>query len=228
MKTTIWCFPFAGASYYSYRPLFKNIENSFTIRYLELPGRGNRMNEPLLYSYDDVLDDIYKQVKGEIEEPYIFFGHSMGAQLAFDTTHLLLSERNLKPLKLVVSGRGAPAVVKMKRRYDLPRPEFITALQKLGGIPNDILKDVEFFAFFEPVLRADFQAIENHHYKEKEALDIPIHALLGDAEETTIDEASAWKEETKAQFDLKVFSGGHFFILDHSTAIQQLITEIPH
>ncbi len=122
MKPTIWCFPFAGASYYSYRPLFKNIENSFTIKYLELPGRGNRMNEPLLYSYDDILDDIYKQVKGEIEEPYIFFGHSMGAQLAFDTTHLLLSERNLKPLKLVVSGRGAPAVVKMKRRYDLPRP----------------------------------------------------------------------------------------------------------
>jgi surfactin synthase thioesterase subunit len=228
MMPTIWCFPFAGASVYSYRPLFKNIEQSFTIKYLELPGRGNRVNEPLLFNYQEVLDDIFAQISEEVQEPFIFYGHSMGAQLAFDTTHLLASRSDLKPIKLIVSGRGAPSAVKMKRRFDLPRPEFALALQNLGGIPREILNDPEFFSFFEPILRADFQAIENYRYVAKQPLDIPILALLGDEEETTITEASAWKEETTAQFELKIFKGGHFFILEHIQPILQLIKELPH
>lgn len=227
MKPTIWCFPFAGGSYYSYKTLFKDIEQSFEIRFLELPGRGNRINEPLLYRYDEVLDDIFSQIKDQIQEPFILFGHSMGAQLAFDTTNLLSSRFGLKPLRLIVSGRGAPAAIKMKRRSDLPRPEFTTALQNLGGIPPEILNDPEFFGFFEPILRADFQAIENYQYAEEQPLDIPILALIGDDEETTIDEARAWKEVTTASFELKIFGGGHFFILEHTKAILKLITEIP-
>lgn len=227
MKPTLWCFPFAGASYYSYKPLFKNIEQSFNIRYLELPGRGNRMNEPLLYTYQEVLDDIFSRIKGQIQEPFILYGHSMGAQLAFDSAHMLYAHSNIKPLKLVVSGRGAPAAVKMKKRYDLPKPEFTVALQKLGGIPLEILNDPEFFAFFEPILRADFQAIENYHHTKRLPLDIPVLALLGDDEETTVAEAQAWKEETTGNFELKIFKGGHFFILDHTQQITRLITEIP-
>jgi surfactin synthase thioesterase subunit len=225
MKPTLWCFPFAGASYYSYRPIFKSIEQSFTVKYLELPGRGNRMNQPLLYNYQEVLNDIFFQVKEEIQEPFIFFGHSMGAQLAFDTAHLLLSQYNLKPLKLIVSGRGAPSVVKMKKRYDLPNPEFKNALQNLGGIPREILNDPEFFSFFEPILRADFKAIENYKYEKKPPLDIPILTLIGDKEETTIAEASAWNEETTGKFNLKIFKGGHFFILEHTQQIIELILE---
>lgn len=225
MKPTIWCFPFAGASYYSYRPIFKSIEQSGNIRFLELPGRGNRMNEPLLYNYEEVLDDIFNQIEKDVRDPFIFFGHSMGAQLAFDTTHLLLSRFNLKPLKLVVSGRGGPSAVKMKRRYDLPNSEFRKALKTLGGIPNEILNDPEFFSFFESILRADFQAIENYFYLKKQPLDIPILALLGDEEETTISEANAWKEETTGKFKLEIFKGGHFFIMEQTENILKLITE---
>jgi len=183
------------------------------------------MNEPLLYNYTEVLNDIFYQIKDEIKEPFIFYGHSMGAQLAFDTVHLLIAQYNLKPLKLVVSGRGAPAVVSMNKRYNLPKPEFKYALQQLGGIPQEILNDDEFFSFFEPILRADFQAIENFIYTRKDQLDIPIRALLGDAEETTPDEASAWKKETTAEFNLKIFTGGHFFILEHAESILKVILE---
>jgi len=196
MKPTLWCFPFAGASYYSYKPLFKNIEQTYTIKYLELPGRGNRMNEPLLYKYDEILEDIFMQIKDQIQEPFILYGHSMGAQLAFDTAHLLLNCCNIKPITLVVSGS-----------------------------PQEILNDDEFFSFFEPILRADFQAIENFIYTRKDQLDIPIRALLGDAEETTPDEASAWKKETTAEFNLKIFTGGHFFILEHAESILKVILE---
>lgn len=224
MLPTIWCFPFAGASYYSYKPLFKSIEQSHTIKYLELPGRGNRMNEPLLYTYNEVLNDIFYQIKDEIQEPFIFYGHSMGAQLAFDSIHLL-AQYNLKPIKLIISGRGAPAVVSMNKRYNLPKPEFKNALHQLGGIPQEILNDDEFFSFFEPILRADFQAIENFTYTQKDPLDVPIHALLGDTEETTPDEASAWEKETTAEFNLKIFTGGHFFILEHTDSILEVVIE---
>jgi len=225
MKPAIWCFPFAGASYYSYRPIFKNIEESCDIKYLESPGRGQRMGEPLLYTYEEILDNIFTQIKKEIREPFIFYGHSMGAQLAFDATHLLSAQFGIKPLRLIVSGRGAPAVTKMKRRYDLPKAEFMLALKNLGGIPQEILNDAEFFSYFEPILRADFQAIESYKYVKKEPLDIPILVLLGDREETTPEDASAWKQETTSRFELNILQGDHFFILEHTKSVLQLVTE---
>lgn len=225
MTPTIWCFPFAGASYYSYRPIFKELEASYPVMYLELPGRGNRLHEPLLHTYEEVLQDIMDQMAGKVNEPFILFGHSMGAQLAIDAAHGLVSSHQLKPSRLIVSGRGAPSVITMKRRYDMPKAEFVQALTELGGIPREILDDAEFFSFFEPILRADFKAIENFAYAEKPPLDIPVIALIGDAEETSVEEAEAWRHTTTGPFALHVFEGGHFFILEHTDRIVKLVTE---
>jgi len=223
MKYTIWCLPFAGASYYSYRPLFKSLENTIHVKYLELPGRGNRVDESLCINYHKMLDDLYDQIAAKVTEPFVLFGHSMGAQLAYDITCLLEIRAGLKPDKLVVSGRGAPHSVEMKQRHDLPKNEFKQELKQLGGVPKEIIEDQEFFSFFEPILRADFQAIEDYVYTGHNVLNVPILALLGDNEETTENQSRSWSQYTNNRFHLEIYKGGHFFLFDHVEEILKLI-----
>ena len=223
MKPTIWCLPFAGASYYSYRPLFKSLENTIPVKYLELPGRGNRVDESLCINYHKMLDDLYDQIAPKVTEPFVLFGHSMGAQLAYDITCLLEIRAGLRPDKLVVSGRGAPHSVEMKRRHDLPMNEFKQELKQLGGVPKEIIEDQEFFSFFERILRADFQAIEDYVYTGHNVLNVPILALLGDNEETTENQSRSWSQYTNNLFHLEIYKGGHFFLFDHVEEILKLI-----
>lgn len=46
----------------------------------------------------------------------------------------------------------------------------------------------------------------------------PITVLVVDAEpKVTLDEAEAWREHTEAVADVRVFSGGHFFMTNART-----------
>lgn len=43
---------------------------------------------------------------------------------------------------------------------------------------------------------------------------------------TTIDEARAWKAHTMAEFDLRIFDGGHFFLEDCLPEAVNVLTDI--
>jgi surfactin synthase thioesterase subunit len=217
----LWCFPFAGAGFYAYRELLSHLPSHIIPEFLELPGRGKRMDRPLLNSFDEILDDTYNELikKQKPGQPFAFFGHSMGAQLAYSIAHRLQAEGRELPVHILLSGRGAPTIVRMKRRFDLPENLFREELKKMGGVPDDILNDNDFYRFFEPILRADFRAIESYKHTPVQPLDIPFTVMLGDAEETTIEEAKQWNEETTAAFDFWLYPGGHFFIFEHAKEI---------
>lgn len=217
----LWCFPFAGAGFYAYRELLSHLPAHIQPEFLELPGRGKRMDKVLLTGFDEILEDTYNELikKQETGRPFAFFGHSMGAQLAYSMAHRLKNEGRDLPVHMFLSGRGAPGIVRMKRRFDLPEAIFREELKKMGGVPDDILNDNDFYRFFEPILRADFRAIESYTHTPAQPLEIPFTIMLGDAEETTVEEAKQWNEETTAGFDFRLYPGGHFFIFEHAKDI---------
>ena len=72
---------------------------------------------------------------------------------------------------------------------------------------------------FEPVLRADFQALADYTYEKSEPLDVPITVLWSHDENVTRAQALGWQEQTTKDFSLLEFSGGHFFIFRHAAEI---------
>ncbi len=67
---------------------------------------------------------------------------------------------------------------KKKQNYDLPREEFLDALKSLGGCPEAVLNSKELMDYFEPILRADFQAIETMVYNESKPFDITMNVWV--------------------------------------------------
>jgi len=224
-RINLICLPFAGASIYSYRNITKHIADFINIIPVELPGRGQRISEPLLSDIHKIVDDAFLQIKAHINIPYAIYGHSMGTLMGFLLVKRILNEDLPQPIHLFFSGRGGPSVQdKDKHIHALPKKEFIKKLQEYEGSPQEILNDESIMEFFEPVLRADFKAVSNYPYNEDTPFNIPITVMIGTTENTTYKEAMKWQDETSKEISLRQFPGGHFFIYQHSQEIGRIFS----
>jgi surfactin synthase thioesterase subunit len=98
---------------------------------------------------------------------------------------------------------------------DLPDDRFLAELDRFGGLPDAIRRDAEMLAFYLPVIRADLHLNDISRLPETERIDAPIYFYHGRHDRVaTQEELSAWKNSTRARFELREFVGGHFFIQD--------------
>jgi surfactin synthase thioesterase subunit len=95
----------------------------------------------------------------------------------------------------------------------------------MGGCPPEVLADRELLEFFEPILRADFQAFETWPVVSGPPIDVPIVVSRGSEDEVSEAAARAWALETRHPITYTEFAGGHFFILQHWAAIGSMIRE---
>lgn len=221
---------FAGGNVYSFNFLEPYLDDEFNFVPIELPGRGNRMEEKLLFDKKKAIDDIVEQILKKLKsERFIIYGHSMGANLGFSVI-IQLEKLGKKPLGFIVTGNSGPNITTGKRTYLLPKKEFIKELQSLGGISNKIIENEEVFDFLEPMLRADFELIERKENEVKNIkINCPIYVCMGEGEINS-DKIESWRFYTKRNVITRLFPGGHFFInnypLEISEIIKSMITNI--
>jgi surfactin synthase thioesterase subunit len=223
-KASLFCFPFAGGSKYSYNHYLKSSDPNLKIIPYDYPGRGARLRESLLTNLDEIVHDAFIQIKHDLNTPYAIFGHSMGALVAFLLTKTIIKNNYPKPFELFLTGSRGPACVrKESTRYSLPNELFVKKLKEIGGCPEEVLNDDELMRFFEPILRADFKALETHQYTTKEMIDVPITVMIGKDEKISYEEVKMWRNETTKEVQIVQFSGKHFFIFEHADDIMKLI-----
>jgi medium-chain acyl-[acyl-carrier-protein] hydrolase len=191
---------------------------------VQLPGRETRFTEPRLTRFPAAVEAIAEALRPSLDRPFAFFGHSMGAILAFETARFLRRSKAPTPAHLFVSGSSAPQIREPKKYADLPDDEFLQAVRKFGGIPDEVMQHTELLELMMPVLRADFALFESYQYIEEAVLDCPITAFGGlDDVDTPQDNLIAWNIHTSRAFRLSMFEGGHFYLY---TAQNLLVNEI--
>ena len=225
-ETILFCLPFAGGSAFSYSGFQRYADDGLRIEALDLPGRGRRFHEPLLNNLDDMADDVLRQIRSRIYAgPYAVYGHSMGAWIAYLLVKRMLREGCPPPCHLFVSGRQAPALQgKEKGWHLLPRAAFMDIVRQFGGTSSEVIANQELMELFEPVLRADFQALANCAYEKSEPFDIPLTVMWGNAENVTRAGVLPWQEETTQAVSFLEFNGGHFFIFEHTAQIVRIFS----
>jgi surfactin synthase thioesterase subunit len=225
-KINLICIPFAGGSEHSYRAYQKKVSDFFTVKVVSLPGRGSRMKEKLLFNLDALVDDVYAQIQFELDSPYALYGHSMGALIAYLLAVKIQRAGQTRPLNLFLTGAKSPTErAGDVSRHLLPKDRFIAELRLLGGCPEEMLNDEEMLNLFEPILRADFQAVESYKLVELAIIDVPLTVIVGSAERFSYSEASAWSKVCTCECHTLQLPGGHFFIFDHVEAILKTIAE---
>jgi len=207
------CFPYAGGGAQVYRTWPDALSAEIELLSIALPGRDARLREPLFRSMPPLVAALTDAIGGAIQPPFAIFGHSFGALLGFAFA-LELRRRGLtQPVQLFASGRRAPQLPEPRPMRDLPEPEFLAGLRRLGGIPDSVFDEPELMDYFLPILRADFAVTETTVLTADPPLDYPIVALGGtDDDRASPDELDGWRIHTAAGFDRELFPGGHFFL----------------
>src|SRR5690606_29795446 len=85
----LFCLAHAGASAMPYARWRKRLPRWLEVCPLELPGRGAREGEPLCKELPALLADLKRAWLRECSGPYLLWGHSLGAMLAFELAQTL-------------------------------------------------------------------------------------------------------------------------------------------
>jgi len=222
----LFAFPYAGGNKYSYNNFIAHLPPNINMVTLEPPGRGARIREPLMTDIREMAHELFEKNRQRFQEPYIFFGHSMGSWLAYLVTHHIKNENADLPAQLFLTGAGNPASYRHATiKHRLNRADFFNHLIDLGGLPGEVVEDEDMQGYIEPILRADFKAVETYRHIPSGPLEVPVTVMIGSSEKNvTYEIAQEWKNETTKQFELIVFEGGHFFINDHIPEIVSVIS----
>ncbi|MDD4922139.1 MAG: thioesterase domain-containing protein [Bacteroidales bacterium] len=223
----LFCIPFSGGNAYSYFEFKKYLPSHMELCCLELPGRGARIQEPLLCDIDSMAEDLFHQMEGHLDGHYAIFGHSLGALLGYHLCRRMTAQGVDLPCILFVSGLSAVSLIKPDTRYLLPDDRFVSLLREMEGTPEELLADKSFLDYFLPIVKADFQSIANYEYVPAESpLKLPIAVLLGRQENVTAEDAAFWQMETEMKISIHRFEGNHFFINSQARDICRLITNL--
>jgi surfactin synthase thioesterase subunit len=207
------CFPYAGSSAAVYRRWRRSMPAWMDVCPVDMPGHGRRFDEPLETSVEGMVERCLPLVLPQLAQPYVLFGHSLGAIVAFELAHRLQELGMHSPVLLVASGTDAPSRRDHQRHAGIDSPEALSAeLRRLGGTPPEVLADSELLALTLPIVRADFDACARYESSPERKLTCPIDVLGGQQDSTTRESLLAWGEHTTAEFALHMLPGGHFFI----------------
>lgn len=219
-------FPHAGGGVSAYRQWSQGFPPSWEIRVLQLPGREDRISEPLFSQMEQLIATVQPVIKLLLDLPVVFFGHSVGAVIAYELARSLAfsNQQNIK--HLFISGRPSPhMLLKEELIHDSSQEVLVQHLKDLGGTPKELLDDPEFIDVFLPPYRADVALSENYKWTPGASLNFPITALGGLEDETTQEQLKAWSGYTQKDFFFHSFPGNHFFIFSQKSMVQTAIQQ---
>lgn len=221
----LFCFPYAGGSSFVFREWADRLPESIEVCAVQLPGRGRRLAEEPFVRFPPLLESLARSLWPLLDKPFVLFGHSLGATIAFELAQALSEQFELEPLHLFVAGRHAPHLPDQNPpTHHLPDDQFKEELRRLNGTSAEVLGHPELFEFVMPLLRADFELCETYQYTQREPLQCPITAFGGMADAfVSREQLTAWREHTTATFSLRMLPGDHFFIHSAESMLLQML-----
>lgn len=224
----LFCFPYAGGSASLYRSWTTGLSPTIEVCPVQLPGREDRWHEPPLNDLSALVTALTEGLSPFLEPPFAFFGHSMGAFIAFELARQLRREDRPAPALLIASGARAPQIPDPDpQAHRLPADELLTEMQRLEGIPQELRNHPELVALLLPTLRADLALCENYSYVAEPPLACPL-AVYGGHQDSKVppEHLSGWQHQTSSAFRLRMFPGNHFFFVREArTPVMQALRE---
>jgi len=225
VRCRLFCFPHAAGNAALHRPLRRFMPPQVDLCPVELPGRAARLDEPPFTSMSALMERLYNVLQPLMAVPFGFFGHSVGACMAYEAARQLRSVDGRTAVHLFVSGRGSPNCASadpppahLRSDHDL-----LAILGRFGGTPTAIMQRPELIAALLPALRADLALVEGYAVDPGDRITCPITAFGGADDVSHSGSLQSWRDFTRGKFRTRIFPGGHFYF---SPAAEALAKEI--
>lgn len=221
----LYCFAYAGGSAAAYRSWQAELDPRIELTAVQLPGRAERMCEAPIASLPELIGELARELRRDEGVPFAFFGHSVGALIAYELARHCQRHRLPLPCHLFVSGTSAPRYRDPARGLHLlPDAELIDVLKGYNGTPPDILQHRELMELVLPAIRADFALSENYRHDPAPLLDVPVTVLAGREDDYSgAEQVDGWQEATSRSCRIHWFDGDHFFLHAERASVIALV-----
>lgn len=217
----LFLFPHAGGAAASYGHWSALMPADVELLLVQLPGRHDRRAEPPFTAVEPLVDALAAALDAEADgRPYAFFGHSLGAMLAYRLTAALQQDGVVGPVLLGVSS-WAPEGYRAGARElsGMPDAELVETVRTLGALPAEIAASPEILTVVLPTLRADL-ALYADYVDDAAPVPCPVAAYGGRADQLLAPGAlAAWASRSPAFLGVSEFPGGHFYLDQHAVAV---------
>lgn len=177
-RDIVFCFHHAGGSASVYRKwTLKKEKINFVC--VELPGKGTRRKERFIENFEELVGPLVESIINVADDRNIlFFGHSMGAAMAFYAAAYMAQNYGREPRKIVVAGRQAPNEVNLTEfKSYMDDDALIKELIRYQATPKEILQNQELLSFVLPEVRRDYKLNESFIYRG-ELNNVPDYSVI--------------------------------------------------
>jgi medium-chain acyl-[acyl-carrier-protein] hydrolase len=223
-KIRLFVFHHAGGSANAYFRWAQSAPNDWEAILYEMPGRGMRMDDPVIDNFSQMLDVLSSETPKWLDRPTIFFGHSLGALVAYELARKLIQDGLGDQLRgLGLSSMLPPTQENLNKREFIsqqPEAEFIKSISAYSPMPEQILRDPKFLAFFLPIVRNDIRLMESYSTNHQEKVNLPLLVFAGAQDPTSTPQQLAdWNEFGNVIDEVQTLPGGHFHLFAHAEKI---------
>lgn len=215
------CLPHAGGSASEFRDWRLPERLGAEVWAVQLPGRENRLSECPFRRINPLVARLADELAPVMTGPFVLFGHSMGALLAFELTRSLRRAGRALPSHIFLSAHRAPHLPsRQEPASQLPDDEFVARLERMADGARSPMREPELMQMLGPTMRADFELCERYRYRYELPLPVPLTCFAGSADsEVDPDEVFAWETHTSRSARTRLYPGGHLFVRDHLAEI---------
>ncbi|MCX2923025.1 thioesterase II family protein [Streptomyces sp. NEAU-W12] len=213
----LFCFHHAGAGALAFAGWQRRVGPGVSVLPVRLPGRETRRREDRITDAARLVEELQDDLGPLLDEPHAFYGHSMGALVAYRFAQHRAHTGQRPPRLLAVGACSAPhlpaPLLQTLLRPELPDEELILSLGGHDSIPAPLRDRIGWLTATLATLRADLALAQNLRQAPVTGLPCPLDAYAGEADPLVPDtEARAWKHCTLHRFRFRPVRGTHFFV----------------
>lgn len=226
-RLRLFCLPPAGGSAASFAVWRPHLPPGVELAPVELPGRGSRIDEPVPYALEPLVDALLEGLRGELDLPYVLFGHSFGAVVAYELTRRIEGRGGLPaPAALVVSAHRAPHVPLARELLTKSSDRALAAwLHQHGGLPGELLEHPDFLSDLLRAVRADLEIAERYLLPRPAPVRCPLAVLAGADDGVAAPAAvEPWDGYGTPPPRMRLVPGGHSYPRTHPEATLTAVT----
>lgn len=224
-KVTLFCFPCAGSGASSYASWANHFNGNIDIIGLQPPGREDRSDETPFTRIEDIVKELLLQ-HIDTDGDFYFFGHSLGALVAYEFYKTLKLNNRKLPSKIFLCGCGLPLEASGSNIHHLEGDEFIEAVAGTYGEQQLSSGRRNALQHNSKLLKHDIAVLENYQ-PQLVSIDVPLVVICGIEDRLAPpEEVEKWKQLVTTEFQIFSIQAGHDLVKDHTPALTDIIGSV--
>jgi pyochelin biosynthetic protein PchC len=220
-RVRLFCFHHMGGTPEGFRAWSADLPRDVELSAFTYPDSATDK----LVSAEGYLATVVGEVQRLSRAPYAFFGHSVGALVAWWATVALLQAGVEPPRVLLVSGGPAPTPDGLDVNKLRLRPREIVAYLSNGRTSANEVSDAALAMFLGDL--GLFEAMQTMPRPVPLQIPLPIIGFVGASDPAyNVADIERWRAFTSSTFEVETIPGGHFYFLEEEASRRQLLGTI--